>query len=85
MASLIARLRVERLDWVGTSMGGLIGMMLAAQRDTPIRRLVLNDIGAFIPKASLARIASYVGDEPLFDGLEAAEDICAAARRGSAG
>jgi pimeloyl-ACP methyl ester carboxylesterase len=74
MASLIARLRVERLDWVGTSMGGLIGMMLAAQRDTPIRRLVLNDIGAFIPKASLVRIGTYVGDEPLFDGLEAAEE-----------
>lgn len=73
MASLIARLRVERLDWVGTSMGGLIGMMLAAQKNTPVRRLVLNDVGAFIPKAAIARIATYVGDDPLFDDLAATE------------
>ncbi len=73
MASLIARLRVERLDWVGTSMGGIIGMMMAAQKNTPVRRLVLNDVGAFIPKAAIARIATYVGDDPLFDDLAAAE------------
>lgn len=73
MASLIARLRVESLDWVGTSMGGLIGMMLAAQKNTPVRRLVLNDVGAFIPKAAVARIATYVADDPLFDNLAATE------------
>src|SRR2546422_7086058 len=38
-----------RIDWVGTSMGGLIGMMLAARRDSPIRRLVLNDVGPMVP------------------------------------
>jgi pimeloyl-ACP methyl ester carboxylesterase len=74
MAALIARLNVARIDWVGTSMGGLIGMMLAAQKETPIRRLVLNDIGAFLPKASLERIASYVGADPAFDDLEGVED-----------
>ena len=40
----------KRIFWVGTSMGGLIGMVLAAQPGTPIERLVLNDIGAIIPK-----------------------------------
>jgi len=41
--------RGTRIDWVGTSMGGLIGMMLAARRDSPIRRLVLNDVGPMVP------------------------------------
>src|SRR5687768_556761 len=44
------------IDWVGTSMGGLIGMMLAAQPKSPIRRLVLNDVGPLVPAASLRRI-----------------------------
>ena len=47
MATLIARLGIDEVDWVGTSLGGLLGMMLAAQPNSPIRRLVLNDIGAF--------------------------------------
>jgi pimeloyl-ACP methyl ester carboxylesterase len=73
MAALIGRLGVDTLDWVGTSMGGLIGMMLAAQPATPIRRLVLNDVGAFIPQASLIRIGGYVGRDPRFDNLDALE------------
>jgi pimeloyl-ACP methyl ester carboxylesterase len=64
MNALIARLDVERLDWVGTSMGGLIGMQLAAQPHSPIRKLVINDVGPFIPKQALERIASYVGQAP---------------------
>jgi len=51
-ATLIARLGGEAVDIVGTSMGGLIGMMLAAQAETPVRRLVINDVGPFIPKAA---------------------------------
>lgn len=73
-AALLARLEVEQVDWVGTSMGGLIGMMLAARPGSPIRRLVLNDIGPFIPKEFLERIRRYVGTDPRFadlDGLEA--------------
>lgn len=73
MTVLIARLGVERVDWVGTSMGGLIGLLLAAQPNTPIRRLVLNDIGPFIAKAALGRIADYLGADPLFPDLAAAE------------
>ncbi|HXQ41944.1 MAG TPA: alpha/beta hydrolase [Candidatus Udaeobacter sp.] len=66
MAALIARLGVDEVDWVGTSMGGLIGMMLAAQPNSPIRRLVLNDVGCRIPRQALRRLAGYVGQDPEF-------------------
>ncbi|HEX7006417.1 MAG TPA: alpha/beta hydrolase [Alphaproteobacteria bacterium] len=69
MTALIARLDVPQIDWLGTSMGGMIGMVLAAQPNAPIRRLVLNDIGPFIPKAALEHIATYIGDQPVFDTL----------------
>ena len=75
IAALIARLDVESVDWLGTSMGGLIGMMLAAQPGQPIRRLVLNDIGAVVSKAGLERIASYVGLDPAFPSLDAMEIV----------
>jgi pimeloyl-ACP methyl ester carboxylesterase len=65
-AGLIARVATGPVDWLGTSMGGLIGMMLAAQPLTPIRRLILNDVGPFVPKAALERIGSYVGLDPRF-------------------
>lgn len=73
MAVLLARLDVPQVDWVGTSMGGLIGMMLAAQPGSPIRRLVINDVGPFIPKAALERIGDYVGLDPFFADLDAVE------------
>lgn len=66
MTALIARLDAESVDWVGTSMGGLVGMFLAAQKRSPIRRLVLNDVGPFVPRAALERIAAYVGEDPAF-------------------
>lgn len=73
MALLIARGGAERVDWVGTSMGGLIGMLLAAQPGTPIGRLVVNDVGPFIPRAALARIGEYVGRAPDFADLDEME------------
>jgi pimeloyl-ACP methyl ester carboxylesterase len=66
MAAVIARGHAAAVDWVGTSMGGLIGMMLAAQPRTPIRRLVINDVGPFVPKDALRRLADYVGANPHF-------------------
>ncbi len=72
-ATLIARLGSRQVDIVGTSMGGLIGMMLAAQADAPIRRLVINDVGPFIPKAALERILDYFGKDPRFSDLAEAE------------
>lgn len=73
MAAFLAHLGADDVDWIGTSMGGLIGMLLAAQPNTPIRRLVLNDVGPFIGKASLQRIAEYVGADPRFADIEGAE------------
>lgn len=73
MAVLLARLDVEQVDWVGTSMGGLIGMMLAAQPNSPLRRLVINDVGPFVPKVALERIGDYVGLDPVFADLAAVE------------
>ncbi len=61
MVTLLARLDVESVAWLGTSMGGLIGMALAALPHSPITRLVLNDVGPTIDAAGIARIASYVG------------------------
>jgi pimeloyl-ACP methyl ester carboxylesterase len=71
--TLIARLDVEAVSWVGTSMGGLIGMALAAQSGSPIARLVLNDVGPVVTLASLQRIATYIGNTQSFPTVEAAE------------
>ncbi|AJP48308.1 alpha/beta hydrolase [Rugosibacter aromaticivorans] len=73
MVTLLARLNVETIDWLGTSMGGLIGMALAAQPGNPIRRLVLNDVGPVVSAVSLARIGDYLGTPPRFDSIEEAE------------
>ena len=78
LSALIARLDVESVDWIGTSMGGLLGMMMAATPGSPIRRLVLNDIGAIVDKAGLERIAGYVGVDPKFESLDALADAMAA-------
>ena len=60
LAALVARLDVPEVDWVGTSLGGHIGMELAARPGSPIRRLVLNDFGARVPVVALHRIAAYL-------------------------
>ena len=73
MVTLIARLDVENVHWVGTSMGALIGMFLAAQKNTPVTRLVMNDAGPVITRASLERIGTYVGAWPPLPTLAAAE------------
>lgn len=73
MITLLARLGADEVDWIGTSMGGLIGMAIAAQPGTPIRRLVLNDVGPLITGESLRRIADYVGQAPVFPDQAAAE------------
>lgn len=69
MTALIARVTAtgaSDLAWVGTSMGGMLGMLLAARPNTPIQRLVLNDIGAIVPKESMTRIGQYTGKDPRF-------------------
>jgi pimeloyl-ACP methyl ester carboxylesterase len=73
IATLIARLDVAVVDWVGTSLGGHIGMLLAAEPGTPIRLLVLNDFGARISAASLRRIGGYLRRDWRFESLAEAE------------
>lgn len=71
LRTLLAQLGVPRVEWVGTSMGGLLGMMLAAEPNAPISRLVLNDVGAFVPGDALARIARNLAAPPHFESLAA--------------
>ena len=79
MVTLIARLDVEQLDWLGTSLGGMIGMALASLPQSPVRRLVLNDVGPLLSAQALQRIGTYVGKAPAFDSLDAAEQYVRAA------
>jgi len=67
---IIARSGAERVDWLGTSMGGLLGMALASLEGSPIKKLILNDVGPLIPQAALQRIASYLGKQPQADTAE---------------
>jgi len=71
--ALLTHLQISQVDWVGTSMGGLIGMLLAASHPGLIHKLVLNDIGPFIPAATLKRIGRYVAATPEFTDLIDAE------------
>ena len=77
MGVLLMQLRsegVQTIDWVGTSMGGLIGMGLAVQPGLGIRRLVLNDVGPAIQGAALQRIGTYLGLPLRFESQQAAID-----------
>lgn len=73
IATLIARLDVDQVDWIGTSLGGHIGMLLAAVRGSPIRRLVLNDYGARVSAVALRRIGGYLHQDWRFDSIDQAE------------
>ena len=76
LTALIARVTAggaEKVAWVGTSMGALAGIMLAALPDNPIEKLVANDAGMIVPKAALERIAMYVGRVWKFGSLDALE------------
>ena len=79
MTALIARVtaggKPRRIYWVGTSMGGIFGMLLASRPNTPIARLVVNDVGTFIPKAAQERIGTYLGRDPRFKTLEELETM----------
>ncbi|MEJ2173897.1 MAG: alpha/beta hydrolase [bacterium] len=75
MVTLVARLDVAQVRWVGTSMGGLIGMLLAGQKASPVGRLVLNDAGPVVTRVSLERIATYIGVAPTLRSIEEAEAL----------
>ena len=69
---MLAHARVETVDWIGTSMGGLIGIGLAVSPGHPIRRMALNDVGPKVPREALRRIADYVGIPWRFPDFETA-------------
>ena len=70
LVALIAASGARTVDWVGTSMGGLLGIVMAAQPDSPVTRLVVNDVGPTIEPSAIRRIGDYVGTDPTF-GTEA--------------
>lgn len=77
MLALLAHLKPATLDWVGTSMGGLIGMAVCAHAQAVgamVRRLVLNDVGPTLQWEALARIGTYLGKAQTFDSLQQAAD-----------
>ncbi|MDP2369577.1 alpha/beta fold hydrolase [Rhodoferax sp.] len=76
MLALLAELKPDTLDWVGTSMGGLIGMVVCGQPGlpVPVRRLVLNDVGPVIQWQALQRIGQYLGETGRFACVEQAAD-----------
>ena len=69
---------IQRLDWVGTSMGGLIGMSMAGNvalpLPTPVHKLLLNDVGPVLEWSGLERIAAYVGQSVCFESEQQAAD-----------
>jgi len=73
LSTLIARLDVEQVDWIGTSLGGHIGMLMAAEHASPVRRLVLNDFGARVSASALRRIGAYLGKRWRFASVDELE------------
>ncbi|APW42736.1 alpha/beta fold hydrolase [Rhodoferax saidenbachensis] len=77
MLALLMHLKPQTLDWVGTSMGGLIGMAVtahAASVGMKVRKLVLNDVGPTVQWDSIVRIAAYLGKSMQFESLQQAAD-----------
>ena len=74
MVTLLARLNATAVHWVGTSMGGLIGLGLAALPHSPVTRLVLNDVGPTIQAEALVRIGTYLGAPVRWNTVEEAAD-----------
>lgn len=79
MLLLINQLQPTTLDWVGTSLGGLIGIVVCGQPalslPVPVRRLVLNDVGPTIQSGAIQRIGTNLGQPACFASLEQAADV----------
>lgn len=74
MVTLVARLDVPQVDWMGTSMGALIGMGLAALQDSPVRKMLMNDVGPTLNFEALSRIGAYIGEDLRFASFEQGRD-----------
>ena len=81
ITELVKTLGVSQVDWFGTSMGGLIGMVYAAMPQSPIQRMLINDVGPKIEPEAIKRLGSYVGQPFAFanraDALTRLNQICA--------
>ena len=73
MKAFIDKLQLSQVNWLGTSMGGLIGLMLNAESPKLIKRLVLNDIGYSVPLSGLQQIAAYIGQHMIFADMNQVE------------
>ncbi len=82
MVTLLARLDAGQVDWVGTSMGGLIGLGVAGLKGSPVRRLVLNDVGPVIQWEAIRRIGGYLGQPAHWATVEEAADALQAISQG---
>ncbi|CAN5363150.1 alpha/beta hydrolase [soil metagenome] len=71
--ALLRHLEIDKVDWLGTSMGGVIGIMIGAQPESPIQKLVLNDVGPYFSKEALRSVAEYTGNDERFKDLAQAE------------
>ncbi len=71
--SIINTLQYTKLDWIGTSMGGLIGMAIASMPENPISQMVINDVGAEIPEQSLHDLAAELTGQP--DHFNSMEEV----------
>jgi pimeloyl-ACP methyl ester carboxylesterase len=69
MVALLARAKATTVDWLGTSMGGLIGMGLTSMKGHPVRRFICNDVGPTLKLEALQRIGTYVGQPMRFDSI----------------
>ncbi|KTD36155.1 hydrolase/acyltransferase [Legionella nautarum] len=74
LSNLISRTGAKEIDWIGTSMGGLLGIIMASLPNTPIRRLILNDVSPQVPIQTLWHMAKYVGKDPQFSSKEEAKE-----------
>lgn len=81
MTQLVKQLGLTQVNWFGTSMGGLIGMVYASMPNSPIRKMLINDVGPRIEPEAIARLGSYVGQPFAFTNREEAlaklNQICA--------
>ena len=67
MAALMAHLKLDKVILIGTSMGGLMAMLMAKAFPEKIRGIVMNDVGPEVNPAGLKRIAGYAGGNEIFD------------------
>ena len=82
MVTLLARLNASTVDWVGTSMGGLIGLGVAALPQNPVRRFVINDVGPTLEASAIARIGTYLGLPLHWNSVQEAADYMRSISKG---